>query len=186
MARVAVDTSVPFTSNDFQHYNTKAKYIWFHRKHSIHCILRGHITAAESHVNVIMIRILHCIINIIWLTCLSKLWVTYYVPTTLRVLISASSLPNILAMPKSEILGVISLSRRILLVFKSLWMILYLESWWRYSKPRAIPSIIRYRVCQSSSLLLAVSEVTKIGCYLVLDRFGNSLARAVKGIPNRK
>jgi hypothetical protein len=51
------------------------------------------------------------------------------VPTTLRVLISVSSLPNILAMPKSEILGVISLSRRILLVFRSLWMILYLESW---------------------------------------------------------
>ena len=55
--------------------------------------------------------------------------VTYYVPTTLRVLISVSSLPNILAMPKSEILGVISLSKRMLLVLRSLWMILYLESW---------------------------------------------------------
>ncbi|PWZ08686.1 hypothetical protein Zm00014a_024218 [Zea mays] len=34
-------------------------------------------------------------------------------------------------MPKSEILGVISLSRRTLAAFRSLWMILYLESWWR-------------------------------------------------------
>lgn len=83
-------------------------------------------------------------------------------PTTFRVLISVSSLPNILAKPKSEILGVISLSRRTLLAFISLWMILYLESWWRYSNPRAMPSTIRYRSCQSSRILLDFSvEICK-------------------------
>lgn len=112
--------------------------------------------------------------------------VTYYVPTTLRVLISASSLPNILAMPKSEILGVISLSRRMLLVLRSLCMILYRESWWRYSKPRAIPSIIRYRVCQSSSLLLVVSGNKNIGSYLFIDRYWFFSLRKVVGVPNIK
>jgi hypothetical protein len=34
-------------------------------------------------------------------------------------------------MPKSEILEVIYLSRITLAAFKSLWIILYLESWWR-------------------------------------------------------
>lgn len=112
--------------------------------------------------------------------------VTYYVPTTLRVLISVSSLPNILAIPKSEILGVISLSKRMLLALRSLWMILYLESWWRYSKPRAIPSIIRYRVCQSSSLLLVVSgnkDRFLFACWKILILF---FAQKGYGIPNKK
>jgi len=52
----------------------------------------------------------------------------YSVPTTLLVLAVASSPPKILAVPKSEILGFISLSRRTLLAFRSLWIILNLES----------------------------------------------------------
>lgn len=45
---------------------------------------------------------------------------TYYVPTTLLVFLAVSLPPKILANPKSEILGFISSSSRILLVFKSL------------------------------------------------------------------
>lgn len=53
---------------------------------------------------------------------------TYYVPTTLLVFASIWSSPNILAIPKSEIFGFIAALSRTLLAFRSLWMILSLES----------------------------------------------------------
>lgn len=55
--------------------------------------------------------------------------ITYKVPTTLFVFPSDWSPPNVLAIPKSDIFGFISLSRRTLLAFRSLCMILNLESW---------------------------------------------------------
>jgi len=64
---------------------------------------------------------------------------THYVPTTFRVYALVWSPPNILAMPKSEILGTMFLSSNTLLAFRSLWMILNLESSCRYCRPRAIP-----------------------------------------------
>lgn len=82
---------------------------------------------------------------------------TYYVPTTLFVFASFWFPPNILAMPKSEIFGFISSSNRMLLAFRSLWIILSLESLWRYSNPRAIPSIMLKRFLQSNWDFLAVS-----------------------------
>jgi hypothetical protein len=45
---------------------------------------------------------------------------TYYVPTTLLVMASVWFSPKLLARPKSEILGFISLSNKILLAFRSL------------------------------------------------------------------
>ena len=86
---------------------------------------------------------------------------TYYVPTTLLVLSSVWLPSNIFSIPKSDIFGFISASSRILLHFKSLWMILNLESWWRYKIPRAIPTIISKRFRQSNSNVL-VSSVNKI------------------------
>jgi hypothetical protein len=68
-------------------------------------------------------EIIHC--NKIDVEC------TYYVPTTLFVSASIWSTPNSLAIPKSEILGFISLSNNMLLALRSLWIILSLESWWR-------------------------------------------------------
>lgn len=53
---------------------------------------------------------------------------SYYVPMTLLVLAPVSFPLKLLAMPKSDILGSISVSSKILLAFKSLWIILNLES----------------------------------------------------------
>ena len=53
----------------------------------------------------------------------------YYVPTTLFVFASVSFPPKTRAKPKSDIFGFISQSSKILLPFRSLWMILNLESW---------------------------------------------------------
>ena len=86
--------------------------------------------------------------------CLSD---TYYVPTTLVVMSWIWSPLIIRAMPKSEILGFISPSRRTLLVLRSLWIILNLESWWRYKIPRAIPITISKRFLQFSNELLVRS-----------------------------
>ena len=86
--------------------------------------------------------------------CLSD---TYYVPTTLVVMSWIWSPLIIRAMPKSEILGFISPSRRTLLVLRSLWIILNLESWWRYKIPRAIPITISKCFLQFSNELLVRS-----------------------------
>ena len=84
---------------------------------------------------------------------------TYYVPTTRVVLSWVWSSLNIRAMPKSEILGFILASSRTLLVFRSLWIIFNLESWWRYKIPRAIPRMISKRFLQFSNELLVWSTI---------------------------
>ena len=76
---------------------------------------------------------------------------TYYVPITLVVLSWIWSPLNIRAIPKSEIFGFISSSKRTLLVLRSLWIILNLDSWWRYKIPRAIPIMISKRFPQGRS-----------------------------------
>ena len=53
--------------------------------------------------------------------------ITHYVPATLFVFTSESFGPNILAILKSDIFGFISISSKMLLGFKSLWIILNLE-----------------------------------------------------------
>uniref|UniRef100_A0A0A9GAG0 Uncharacterized protein n=1 Tax=Arundo donax TaxID=35708 RepID=A0A0A9GAG0_ARUDO len=73
-----------------------------------------------------------------------------YVPTTRPVLTSLPSSSKILAMPKSEILGFILLSRSTLLALRSLWMTLRQESSWRYSMPRAIPMMMLCLIFQSN------------------------------------
>ena len=83
---------------------------------------------------------------------------TYYVPTTLIVMSWIWSPLYIRAAPKSEILGFISPSSRILLVLRSLWIILNLESWWRYKIPRAIPIMISKCFVQFSNELLVGSK----------------------------
>lgn len=70
-------------------------------------------------------------------------WVcAYNIPTTRFVLNWFWSPPNILAIPKSDILGFMSASRRMLLALRSRWTTRSLESRWRYSSPLAMPSII--------------------------------------------
>jgi len=73
---------------------------------------------------------------------------TYSVPAT-RVLTWVAFAGISFARPKSEILGVRSLSRRILLAFISLWMMGGLTSSWRKAIPRATPMHILHRVRQS-------------------------------------
>lgn len=57
---------------------------------------------------------------------------------------------KILAIPNSEIFRFISASRRALLVFRSLCIILSLESWWRYGIPWATPLVISKHFFQSN------------------------------------
>ncbi|KAM7529790.1 hypothetical protein LguiB_033200 [Lonicera macranthoides] len=54
-----------------------------------------------------------------------------------------------LAKPKSEIFGQNSSSRRMFSGFMSKCTILVLHPWCRYSRPRAVPTAIRYNVTQS-------------------------------------
>ena len=77
-----------------------------------------------------------------WIWKVGSAGVTYYVPTTRLVFAWSWSPQNILAMPKSDIFGLISLSNKMLLAFRSLWIIVNLESWWRYIIPLATPWII--------------------------------------------
>ena len=82
--------------------------------------------------------------------------------------------PNILAMPKSEILGTMFVSSNTLLALRSLWTILNLESSCRYCRPRATPRMISKRFCHPSSLRLPssaqqirkckVEEIEKLTC----------------------
>lgn len=81
-------------------------------------------------------------------------WFSYYVPTTLLAVACVAFDGNILAMPKSEILGFSSESNRILLAFKSLWMMRNREWLWRYRSPCAIPSTILVLVFHFSDVLL--------------------------------
>ena len=83
--------------------------------------------------------------------CSGLLSCAYNVPTTRFVLNWFWSPPNILAIPKSDILGFISASRRMLLALRSRWTTRSLESRWRYSSPLAMPSIISNRLLQSRS-----------------------------------
>ena len=53
---------------------------------------------------------------------------TYNVPTTLVVFAPVSSPPKLLAIPKSEIFGLISLSNKTFSALRSLWIILSRES----------------------------------------------------------
>jgi len=81
----------------------------------------------------------------------------YYVPTTLFVFPSVSFELNIFARPKSEILGFISESKRMLLAFTSLCIMRNLECLCKYRSPCAVPSIIISRLFQLIKVLLVSS-----------------------------
>lgn len=100
---------------------------------------------------------------------------TYYVPTTLSVLASSWFPPKILAVPKSDIFGFISLSNKTLLAFISRWMILSRESSCRYKRPLAVPVIMFARFAQSSSLLLFGSGFVKVRKHKLLRQWKHPL-----------
>jgi hypothetical protein len=82
---------------------------------------------------------------------------SYYVPATLFVFPSVAFVLNILARPKSEILGIILRSKRMLLALRSLWMTRNRECLCKYNIPCAIPSIIAKRLAQFIIYLLVGS-----------------------------
>lgn len=92
---------------------------------------------------------------------------THYVPATRFVFAFCWLSLNILAMPKSVILGLISSSSKTLLALRSLWIIFSLESWWRYRSPLATPFIILNRVGQSSCVFLVVPTKVKSNTFFV-------------------
>lgn len=113
---------LPATYN-LQYQNSKAKYIWFCWEKAIYCILWRHVTTETEY-------------NKLWIFYrknreMQMLMDPYYVPTTLFVLTSFSLPPKILAMPKSDIFGFMSISNKMLPALRSLWMIVNRESWWR-------------------------------------------------------
>ena len=95
-----------------------------------------------------------------WFTCSMNshqcdLFETYYVPTTVLVVLPSVLFGvNIFASPKSEILGFISLSKRMLPGLRSRCMTRNLECLCRQRSPCDIPSIIAMRLFQSSKALL--------------------------------
>ena len=83
---------------------------------------------------------------------------TYYVPTTLLVVLSSVLFEvKIFARPKSEILGFISPSKRMLLGLRSRCMTRNRECLCRQRSPSAVPSIIARRLFQSSNDFLSSS-----------------------------
>jgi len=134
-----------------QQYNTKAEYIRFYWKLSINSIFWCHVPTEINHWRKIKFA---------WIVCKWKRFLnihTHNVPTIIFVFPSISSLPTVLANPKSDIFGLKSSSRRTLLALRSLWMILSRESSWRYVSPLASPQIMLKRFFQSSDLPLAWS-----------------------------
>ena len=108
-----------FTSNNLKNYNSKTKYIWFFRELSKHCIFRRHITTEKENSRIISCKIVKKI---------NELKIkTYYVPTIRSVSARFWSISTILANPKSDILGFIFSSNKILLRLRSRWIILSRE-----------------------------------------------------------
>lgn len=117
--------SISFATQNLKDENSEAKHIRFNWKVPVNSVFWRHVTTAchiETWITVndeieSLMKILYC--------------VTHYVPTTIFVSASVWSLPKLLAIPKSEILGFISWSSKMLLALRSLWIILSIESWWR-------------------------------------------------------
>ena len=111
-----------------------------------------------------------CDFIFVWLACVCLILIMF--PTTLVVSSWIWSPLNIQAIPKSEILGFSSMSNKTLLVLRSLWIILNLESWWRYKIPRTISIMISKRFLQFNNELLVwstttiFSSVLKIRCFM--------------------
>lgn len=114
---------------DLKKKNSEAKYIWFRRIKSFSHILRRYITTTLNEdestytTRVKKEKKKSWIILIMW----RQYYCAYCVPAIRLVFASSSSFAKILAMPKSEIFGFIPSSNKILLGFKSLWMIVNLE-----------------------------------------------------------
>jgi hypothetical protein len=83
---------------------------------------------------------------------------TDWVPMTRFVTAWVWSRSKILARPKSEILGLISASSRMLLALRSRWTTLSSESSCRYCRPRAMPFMILCLRPQSSSSRCSASD----------------------------
>ena len=150
------------TTDYLKDQDTETKNIWFLRKNPAHGILRRHVTTAFDYK-------IKCWSITAWsLSFLVERQLsekeTYNVPTTLLVLFSRPNVPsNMRANPKSDILGFIFSSKRILPNFRSRCITLKTESRWRYTIPLAMPLIIVKRVVQlSSALLLESNECTKL------------------------
>lgn len=111
----------------------------------MHCIFWCHVSTANDRITFFNSKI--CIERF------SKVWSlfgTHYVPAIRLVFPSVSSISKSFAKPKSEILGFMSPSNKMFPAFRSRWIILRRESSWRYRSPPLMPSMILYRLAQSS------------------------------------
>ena len=97
---------------------------------------------------------------------------TYYVPTIRPMFASCSSFLKILAIPKSDILGFISLSSTMLLAFRSRWIIIKFEYSWIYRSPWVTPSMMSTRFLQSKREHLGGSATSQISTLLVIKKCG--------------
>lgn len=130
---ILMKTCTSLSSYDLQEQNTKTEDIRLDRELTLWSILRCHVPT-ERYNKMIHLVSAHAyrFYGVCWYSHPSrKMRYTYYVPTTLFVFACVSFEPKILAMPKSDILGFTSASRRMLLGFRSLWMTRSLECLWR-------------------------------------------------------
>lgn len=143
---MTVEAHSSLSCDDLQDQDSKAVDVRLDWENAFHCIFRRHVATAKQSSTY------H---NQVAAWCGSFLYgplnCAYNVPTTRFVLNWFWSPPNILAIPKSDILGFMSASRRMLLALRSRWTTRNLESRWRYSSPLAMPSIISNRFFQSRS-----------------------------------
>lgn len=130
IVHVSIEATDLTSPHNLKEYYAKTINIRLRRKESLHCIFWRHITTIKycqryfGSIKLINVQEKYMMNTIIFLS-------TYYVPTSLLVFASSWFPLKILAMPKSDILGVISLSNNMLLALRSLCIILNLESSWR-------------------------------------------------------
>ena len=171
---------IPFSAKDLKKQNTKAEYIRFDREDAFGCILGSHV-AAEMICQKLLYMVDLCY------RCPNKvmnLCYTYYVPTTLLVVLSSVLFElNIFASPRSEILGFISLSKRMLLGLRSRCMTRNRECLCRQRSPSAIPSIISRRLFQSNKVFLVSSAcASPIECQCIQQETCNIVLRHLEKV----
>ena len=114
---------------------------------------------------------------------------THYVPTTRWVFAFCWLSSKILAIPKSAILGFISTSNKIFPTLRSLWIMVILESLWRYRSPLATPLMILNRVAQSNDNFLESSKkqtnVSKKYFWAILQNHGLLLECVPKSLESK-
>jgi hypothetical protein len=115
---VLVEAAILLAANNFKNQDSKAVDVRFHGEFAMHRILGRHVNA--ENVQVRLKKTEQGLTKFRFIGYMSR---TYKVSAIQFVLPRLSSIPKTVAIPKSEIFGFISASKRMLLALKSRYMI---------------------------------------------------------------